>query len=219
MNSALPNENAGYVYCLSNLSLHTIDGTPIYKIGETSRNPTVRAHELSTASGVPTQFNVEFAILVDNRNYTESLIHKILKQDRINNGREFFTTTIERIKDIFTLKEGNDNKWWKPNEEYQNNSLPINTKNTTGLRDIIEDEAEIKHTYKKDEWIGTYNRELDIIIYNNNHYTSLSGFTKAHKQTVCPNSTHTSNGWVEGRIKINNKWISLDVHKKNMIHN
>ena len=220
-NQIVANENAGYVYCLSNLSLHTIDGTPIYKIGKTVRDPAVRAHELSTTTSVPSPFKVEFAILVDNRNYTESLIHKILKQDRINPGREFFTTKIDEIEDIFNLKEGYGVKK-KEHEKCSNkyNNLPINTINK-GLRDIIEDGTEIRHTYKNDLWVGKYNRELDVIIYKNNNYNSPSGFTKAHKQTVSPDSglTHSSNGWTDAKIKINDKWITLEVHRKNITNN
>jgi hypothetical protein len=89
-------KNLGYVYCLSNKS-HSDN---IYKIGMTSSIPEVRMKELYT-TGVPSDFNIEFSIYINNYKDVEKDIHKNLEKFRINDKREFFQIDISIIKYIF----------------------------------------------------------------------------------------------------------------------
>lgn len=72
----------GFVYILSNKSM-----PGIYKIGCTSRSPVERASQLCT-TGVPTPFQVEYYINIENYTYIEKQVHKVLHQ--YNFGKEFF---------------------------------------------------------------------------------------------------------------------------------
>jgi hypothetical protein len=212
----------GYVYCFSNPSFHTHDGKPIYKIGETYREPPVRAKELSNKkTSVPTPFKVEFAIFVSDRCRTENDIHYIFDDDRVNHKREYFTTNIDKIKRIFLLKQPNNHSWWNNNEEYEINTTPrdisspnIKKKQTTRkMKDAdFPDGAQIRHEtgITNGPWIGTYNKKLNVIQYNNVPYKSPSKFGVEHKRAVKPEKNHSCNGWTECDIKINNKWVKLD---------
>lgn len=79
--------NFGFVYMLSN------DYMPdVCKIGCTERSPHARAEELSKPTGVPAAFRVVCFIEVDDFQVVERNFHKWLEKQRINNGREFFST-------------------------------------------------------------------------------------------------------------------------------
>ena len=70
--------NKGYIYCLSNESI-----SGMVKVGMTGtpeRTPDLRAKELSSSSGVPTPFKVEFAKLVSDPKKKETTLHKLLSQ-------------------------------------------------------------------------------------------------------------------------------------------
>lgn len=86
-------DNFGYVYVLSNKSL------PIntYKIGSTYGLPEKRAEEL-TGTGHLYPFKVVAKKKIQNAEYYEKTIHKILDKYRVKKGREFFNIKIEKIK-------------------------------------------------------------------------------------------------------------------------
>ena len=92
----------GYVYCMSNPAM-----PGILKIGFTNLTPDVRARELYT-TGVPLPFKVEFAKLIANPKEKETATHKLLGiyHERVNEDREFFRVTKERVREIFDLLEG-----------------------------------------------------------------------------------------------------------------
>lgn len=77
----------GYVYVMSNKAM---DG--ILKIGYSTKDPSLRAKELSSA-GVPFKFKVEYEILVDNPESVEGKAHSLLRQYKVN--KEWFDTSIE----------------------------------------------------------------------------------------------------------------------------
>ena len=97
----------GYIYCFGNKSM-----AGIYKIGMTEKTP---EHRLSDANSSdtwrpPTLYTIEFAKRVSNPREKESIIHNILKHSRINSKREFFNESIERIRLIFDLPDG---EYWQ----------------------------------------------------------------------------------------------------------
>ena len=85
--------NNSYVYVLSNKSHPSI-----YKIGSTNGTPKDRAAELSS-TGVLHPFKVSFQIEIKNAEYYEKSIHKLLKDYRVKQGREFFKFDLNNIKD------------------------------------------------------------------------------------------------------------------------
>ena len=85
--------NNSYVYVLSNKSHPSI-----YKIGSTNGTPKDRAVELSS-TGVLHPFKVSFQIEIKNAEYYEKSIHKLLKDYRVKQSREFFKFDLSKIKD------------------------------------------------------------------------------------------------------------------------
>lgn len=84
--------NTGWVYVLSNASMPNM-----VKVGctyATGSDPESRAAELSSTSGVPTPFEVQFAVKVTGGQRTiqsiERAAHAALAAHRVNAGREFF---------------------------------------------------------------------------------------------------------------------------------
>jgi T5orf172 domain len=90
--------NPGYIYILQNNSL----GNNHIKIGMTTREPDIRAQELSRATGVPEQFHITFACKVSDCKLAEKKVHKILNAYRSNAGREFFFIAIKIAKQVVT---------------------------------------------------------------------------------------------------------------------
>ncbi len=84
----------GYVYCLSNESM-----PGLLKIGMTRRTPEVIIKELYTI-GVPTEFNIEYALQVNNPIETKRIIKKELKPYRVEN-REFYRINVTDAIAVF----------------------------------------------------------------------------------------------------------------------
>ena len=89
---------SGYIYCLSNESFKD----NIYKVGYTRRPIPFRLNELYNTS-VPTPFKVEFVKRVDNPRDSEKLLHKYLKDYRMNSKREYFKIELNKIHTLFDL--------------------------------------------------------------------------------------------------------------------
>lgn len=107
----------GYIYILSNPSFNGL-----YKVGKTARDPYERAKELSSATGVPTPFKIEYLVYVEDNTYAEELTHSILQQKgfRLSNNREFFNAPLELIKEIISrigkeVKIINDKHYFEEN--------------------------------------------------------------------------------------------------------
>lgn len=93
--------NLGYIYVMVNPSLPNL-----VKIGKTKRNPSDRAKELSSATGVPTPFIVVYEKEFHNCDRAEKEVHDILtaRGYRTNESREFFTVPIpEAIDTILSI--------------------------------------------------------------------------------------------------------------------
>lgn len=63
----------------------------LYKVGMTTRPPSQRARELSSSTGVPVRFEVEYYAEVENPSAVEAMAHSRLDSYRINDAREFFS--------------------------------------------------------------------------------------------------------------------------------
>lgn len=83
----------GWVYVVRSGS-HGLD---IYKIGKTKRAPEVRAGELTTATGVPTSFEVLASWEVGDIDTVEREAHSRLRAFRVNRRREFFRAPLPTI--------------------------------------------------------------------------------------------------------------------------
>ncbi len=148
----------GYLYCFSNRSMPSI-----LKIGVTTREPLVRLKEanMSDTWRPPTPYEMEFAKQVISPMEKETILHTILAKytERVNPNREFFRASVEEVKQLFDLIDG----------EYYNN---IENKNHLAERvnneeinneEINPDSSENKvnnEYYKFTKWL-TYNC-LDI---------------------------------------------------------
>lgn len=62
----------------------------IVKIGFTKRTPKIRSEELSSSTGVPAPFVVEFQVKLSHPDFVEAQVHEALKSSRVNKFREFF---------------------------------------------------------------------------------------------------------------------------------
>ena len=94
------NQRAGYVYIISNIGAF---GENIYKIGMTRRlDPMERIDELGDAS-VPFNFDVHAMIFSEDAPGLEAALHSAFedrKLNYVNQRREFFSVTLDEIKDV-----------------------------------------------------------------------------------------------------------------------
>lgn len=81
---------AGFVYIFSNPSMPNI-----VKIGSTERSVKQRLDELSSTTGVPTPFHIEYSLLIENPRELEFNLHEEFAKYRINGNREFFNIAPE----------------------------------------------------------------------------------------------------------------------------
>lgn len=84
--------NAQWVYVLSNAAM-----PDIVKIGYTNNEPLERVKEINRATGVPSDFVVEYALPCVNGYEVEQLVHEYLEDEglRVSARKEFFKMNIE----------------------------------------------------------------------------------------------------------------------------
>jgi predicted ribonuclease YlaK len=129
---------SGYIYCFSNESM-----SGVYKIGFTTRSPIVRLKDANSSDTwrPPNLYKLEFAKLVENCKEKERIVHNLLEKfnSRISSNREFFRTSLDNIKIIFDMIDG---EWYNEStdNEYNqhtlendliNNIIRTKTKNIT----------------------------------------------------------------------------------------
>lgn len=93
----------GYVYLLINASM-----PGLVKVGRTVRHPGERLRDLSSATGVPTPFELVYDVLVPNAVEAESFLHEALTSRgyRLTENREFFRAPIrEVVRLMINLRE------------------------------------------------------------------------------------------------------------------
>jgi len=88
-------EGKEYVYVLSNESM-----PGILKIGYTSKHPDTRAKEISSATGVATDFKVEYAYKCHEGRNLEQEIHHELGYCRMHKKKEHFNIELENAIQI-----------------------------------------------------------------------------------------------------------------------
>lgn len=92
--------SSGFVYILINPAFKGV------KIGQTKRNPEIRAKELKT-TGVPHDFIVVYEEFVTNRILVEKKVHDRFKGYRDDPSREFFQVPIkDAIRGLMEESEG-----------------------------------------------------------------------------------------------------------------
>lgn len=98
--STVENDSFGYVYVMINPSL-----PDIVKIGKTTREPSERAKELSSATGVPTPFILVYSKPFADCHFAEKVIHGYFedKGARVNGNREFFRVSTMEAIDLINL--------------------------------------------------------------------------------------------------------------------
>lgn len=89
--------NCQWVYILSNPTL-----SGMLKIGFTKNKPTERVKQINAGTGVPVDFNVEWAYPCFNAHDLEKEIHQHLQNKglRVNNKKEFFYITLDQAKEV-----------------------------------------------------------------------------------------------------------------------
>lgn len=87
-------EGDQWVYILSNPCLPE----NYLKIGHTKLTPEDRAIQISSATGVPVPYKVEWAFKCFNGEIIEKTVHNKLKSYRVNNRKEFFQIDLEDAK-------------------------------------------------------------------------------------------------------------------------
>ena len=93
----------GYIYCFSTPSM------PDYvKIGMTKRTPEDRLKEANAPDTwrPQIQYKIEFAKKVPDALGKEKALHKLLEEQRIEDGREFFRISPEYARKLFDLIDG-----------------------------------------------------------------------------------------------------------------
>jgi hypothetical protein len=112
----------GYLYCFSNRSM-----PHILKIGVTTREPLIRLKEANSSDTwkPPTPYEMEFAKRVISPNEKETMLHTILAKytERINPNREFFRASVEEVKNLFDLIDG---EYYNLERENKSESLTEN---------------------------------------------------------------------------------------------
>jgi rubrerythrin len=69
----------------------------LLKVGFTCSNVEKRRRELSSATGVPTEFVVEYFQLSDDVEDIEGVVHSELESYRVGNNKEFFQASINIV--------------------------------------------------------------------------------------------------------------------------
>jgi len=85
----------GRVYVLSNPAM-----PGLLKIGYTMNTVEGRVKELSLATGVPTEFRIEYQVECRDPAGLEAYAHTFFQSKRYNGNREFFSISINDVIDI-----------------------------------------------------------------------------------------------------------------------
>jgi hypothetical protein len=88
-------DGVGYLYVMRNAT-HPRD---VYKVGFTMKDVEGRARQLSATTGQPDMFNVIKEWRIKSPKLVEHEVHEMLKEYRINRGREFFNIKYPKIRE------------------------------------------------------------------------------------------------------------------------
>ncbi|MCX6639524.1 MAG: GIY-YIG nuclease family protein [bacterium] len=93
----------GYLYVLANSAM-----PDLVKVGRTNREPSKRAQELSSVTGIPTPFIVIFEQYFEDADEAETFVHTMLarKGYRVAENREFFKAPANEVIKILVQAPG-----------------------------------------------------------------------------------------------------------------
>lgn len=134
----------GRVYVLSNKVM-----PGLLKIGYTMNTVEGRVKELSSATGVPSEFFIEYQVECRDAAGVESTVHKSLHNLRHNNSREFFSISLADAVDVIRkhTKEIIDEEFSASYLEI--NPSPSSLEDYRKERDSVLDWIEVKSLYWK----------------------------------------------------------------------
>ncbi|MBM3580498.1 MAG: GIY-YIG nuclease family protein [Alphaproteobacteria bacterium] len=102
----------GYIYILFNRAFQKDH----YKIGKTTKTPELRAAEISSATGVPQNFEVLYEEQVVDCEKAERLVHQKLSSFRSSTNREFFVIPLKTAIKVISEVAKEIGKIEKPEE-------------------------------------------------------------------------------------------------------
>ncbi len=139
-------DDYGYIYCISNVSMPNI-----LNIGITWMTPEQKIYDINGLFGIwkpPTPYTLEFAKKVLNIENKRNTIYKLLSQFRVNPKQRFFCVSIEEVRTLFDLMDG----------DYWVNSDMNNCTDDNDIHDIPADTIDTT-----DNTIEKKKKELDIL--------------------------------------------------------
>lgn len=138
----------GWIYAMTNPSMPGLT-----KVGMTTREPEARLLEANTSGtwGPPTPYTLEFAKKVSKPLQKEKALHAVMKKERINPRREFFSISPEEVLKLFDLIDGEMGV-----ENTNNDALYVELDVASGAR-------EVKDTLKKVLDAATKDNKLQVI--------------------------------------------------------
>lgn len=83
----------GWIYAARNSCF--VD--PVFKIGQSKVSPVVRVNRLSGSTAVYRPFELVYWVHVSDRDLAEGYAHELLRQYRVNPGREFFAAPVVEV--------------------------------------------------------------------------------------------------------------------------
>ncbi|MAY25606.1 MAG: hypothetical protein CMK02_04820 [Polycyclovorans sp.] len=151
----------GYIYVIINQSIpgHV-------KIGKTTREPSIRAVELSAATGVATPFLVAYEAYFEDCDYAENYIHTILERHDVilAKNREFFTiSATEAINIVIQAQEVINQK--SSNQVNNSYSNEVQETNVTILANVGCDPSDQYDEFLEDAyayWTGWGDKIIDV---------------------------------------------------------
>ena len=156
---------SGYIYILINPTLNGL-----VKIGKTSKTSEERAKELSSATGVPTQFIVAYDKFFEDIDLAENHVNEVIKNmgHHVFPNKEFFDIPLKEAINIVKNTKVNfknllteDSDAIKVTDEYEENKSPYSDLMEEaqnyfyGLGDYIRDAEKAVELYKEAATLGS----------------------------------------------------------------
>jgi superfamily II DNA or RNA helicase len=141
-----------------------------------------------------------------NKKEIEEIVHQYFGEVNINGKQYDIDDTIARIIAMYERKEAVPVEKTKPTKSKRNVKNTDKDMRNLGLQDgeIIRGEC-WKGCFRE----GRYNRELNVIVYNDKQYTP-SAFLKANSQEIRPGNNRESwSGWDYCYVNRDGKWKSF----------
>ena len=148
----------GYLYVLANSAM-----PGLVKVGKTTRTPSERAAELSSATGLPSPFIVVYEQLFADCSAAESFVHTYLGQKgfRISENREFFNAPVnDVVRAIMSALEAVDNESHQTGSGEDDDMLEDDEEELYAWSSIFED-AE-NYYYGLGEYLQDYTEALRL---------------------------------------------------------